>query len=340
MASKEISRRTVLGATAIATAAAATVGTSSLGVAVAAPADPSDPRARTESAGLLQRVEVVSVPAVGEEVRFYAAASLNPNGINAGTTLQFAGTQGVRPVNGTAATTNYASVSLDVPLRSMLTSIEYVIEGTPQAGRMSLIKWTPDSATAFVYLFNQVIPAAVNGITVYAGALSEVVDGLHTYEAFYTDNGTALTTSVCNGIRVRYLPPSNGLVAITPVRAYDSRLNMVPDANGVLSGGNNRTVSVANARDVTTGAVIGAAVPATAIAIAYTLTVTDTTGQGFLSVNPGGVTAISASTINWFGAGQILANTGAVKLGPNRTLTVVAGGNSTHFLIDVVGYYI
>ena len=338
MASKGISRRTVLGATAAVTAATVAGATPLRGLAMASPPDPSDPRMRVESAGLLQRLEVVSVPAIGEEVRFYAAASLNPNGTAAGTTLHFAGARGVRPVNATPGT-NYASVSLDVPLGSMLTSIEYIVEGTPQAGRVSLIKWTADSATAFSYLYNQTIPPAVNGISVYSQALAEVVDGQHTYEAFYSDNGVALATSVCNGVRLRYLPPSTGFVAITPARAYDSRLNMIPDANGTLAGGANRTVSVASARDISTGAVTGALVPASAIAVAYTLTVTDTVGQGFLTVNPGGVVAVSASSINWFGAGQILANTGVVKLGPGRSLIVVAGGGATHFIIDIVGYY-
>jgi hypothetical protein len=231
-----------------------------------------------------------------------------------------------------------------VPLGSTLTGIEFVIEGTPlQAGRIALIRWTTDSVTPFVYLYNQTIPAATTGISVYTQPLSEVVDGTHTYEAFYTDNGTPISPAVrsaCNGIRVRYVAPSNGLVPITPARAYDSRLNMAPDANGPITGGANRTVSVANARDVATGGIIGALVPQNATAIAYTLTVADTVGQGFLAGNPGGVVVVSASTINWSGPGQLLANTGVVKLGPNRTVTVVAGGNSTNFIIDIVGYYI
>jgi hypothetical protein len=294
---------------------------------------------RVETAGVLRRLEVLTLPSIGEEVRFYAAATLNPNGTLAGTTLQFAGARGVRPVNAVAST-NYASVSIDVPVGSTLTGIEYIIEGTPQAGRLSLIKWTTDSASAFSYLYNQTIPGGVNGITVYSQALTEVVDGLHTYEAFYSDNGVALATSVCNGIRVRYHPPSNGFVSITPARAYDSRLNMVPDANGTLAGGSNRTVSVTNARDIFTGAAVAAVIPINAVAVAYTLTVVDTAGQGFLAVNPGGVTAVSASSINWFGAGEILANTGVVRLGPGGALTVVAGGGSTNFIIDIVGYYI
>jgi hypothetical protein len=333
--SRKLSRRSMLGATAAATAAAAVGSELSLGSAIAAG---SDPRGQTENVGELRQLEALSTPAIGEDVRFYAAGSLNPNGIAAGTTLAFGGARGVRPVNG-GATTNYASASVDVPLGSTLTNIEYIVEGT-QAGRVALIRWTADAAVAQTYLYQQTLPGAGSGIVVYSSPLTEVVDGLHTYEAFFTDNGTPSATTFCNGIRVRFRPPSSGLVPITPARVYDSRLNMAPDANGTITGGSNRTVSVANARNVATGAIIGAVVPANATAIAYTLTISDTTGQGYLAVNPGGVTVVSASTINWFGAGQILANTGVVKVANDRTITVVAGGGSTNFIVDVVGYFL
>ena len=331
--SSKVSRRTVLGATAAATAAAAVGAELSPGRASAA----SDPRGQTESVGELLALEVLSTPAIGEDLRFYAAGSLNPNGLVGGTTLSFEAARGVKPVNS-AATVNYASASLDVPLGSTLTNIEYVIEGT-QVGRVALIKWTTDAVIAHTYLYQQTLPGSGSGIVVYSSPLSEVVDGLHTYEAFFTDNGTVAPT-YCNGIRLRFRPPSSGLVPITPARVYDSRLNMAPDANGTISGGSNRTVSVANARNVATGAIIGAVVPANATAIAFTLTISDTAGQGYLAVNPGGTTVVSASTINWFGAGQILANTGVVKVANDRTITVVAGGGSTNFIVDVVGYFL
>jgi hypothetical protein len=117
---------------------------------------------------------------------------------------------------------------------------------------------------------------------------------------------------------------------------------MAPDTNGVLASGANRTVSVADARDVTTGAITGPLVPATATAIAYTLTATSTVAHGFLAVNPGGVTTVSASTINWTAAASTLANTGVVKIDSTRTITVIAGGPgaSANFIIDIVGYYL
>jgi hypothetical protein len=337
-----MSRRSVIGATAAATAAA-TLGSSSFARVAGAAAGADDPRARVESVGTLRRIDALSAVATGEEVRFFAANALVPNGTIANTS-SVTGVRGASPRNAGGGT-NYLSASVDVPAGSTLTSIEFVIEGTPQAGRVALIRWVPDSATAFDYLTNQTIPAAVNGITVYSSPLTAplaTVDGLHTYEAFFSDNGVASLT-FCNGIRVRYTPPVSGFVPITPARVYDSRLNMAPDANGAIATGSNRTVSVADARDVTTGAITGALVPATAKALAYTLTVAGTVASGFLAVNPGGVTTVSASTINWSAAGSAFANTGVVRIDSSRTVTVVAGGpatSSTHFIIDVVGYYL
>ena len=343
MSERSMSRRSVIGATVAATAAA-TVGSSSFARVAGAAAGADDPRARVESVGTLRRTDALSAAAAGEEVRFFAGNALVPNGTTADTT-SVTGVRGASPRNAVPGGTNYLSASIEVPAGSTLTSIEFIIEGTPQAGRVALIRWVPDSATAFDYLTNQTIPAAVNGIAVYSAALTAplaTVDGLHTYEAFFTDNGVASTT-FCNGIRVKYIPPVSGFVPITPARVYDSRLNMAPDANGAIATGSNRTVSVADARDVTTGAITGALVPATGKALAYTLTVAGTVASGFLAVNPGGVTTVSASTINWSAPGAAFANTGVVKIDSSRTVTVVAGGpatSSTNFIIDVVGYYL
>jgi hypothetical protein len=129
--------------------------------------------------------------------------------------------------------------------------------------------------------------------------------------------------------------------AIAPVRVYDSRLGGVPSP-GRLDNGQSRVVSIKDARNEATGDVVGAnVVPAGATAIVCNLTVTDTTGNGgFLSVVPGDAVAASGSSINWFGAGQNLANGITATIAADRTVKVFAGGgSSTHFIIDVSGYY-
>ena len=97
---------------------------------------------------------------------------------------------------------------------------------------------------------------------------------------------------------------------ITPGRAYDSRK---PSANP-LATGQSRTVSVATKYDVN-GSSLGTFVPAGATAIAYNLTVINTVGSnGYLAINEGGNTTVSASIINWSASGLPLANSSLVRL--------------------------
>ena len=108
-----------------------------------------------------------------------------------------------------------------------------------------------------------------------------------------------------------------------------------------MASGSSRIVSVANGIDLTTGAVnLTDVVPIGATAIAYNLTVVDTTGSGFLAVTAGSSTAFRASSINWSAAGQILANGQLAPLDADRRIRVFAGGGGTaHALVDVQGYY-
>jgi len=128
--------------------------------------------------------------------------------------------------------------------------------------------------------------------------------------------------------------------AISPVRVFDSR---APQPNpGALSPGEHRTVSVADGRDLVSGVVTAAGVvPVGATAVTCNVTVVNTESPGgFLAVNPGGDTVVAASTINWFGAGQILANAITSALGGDRQLTMIAGSAGTDFILDVSGYYL
>ena len=129
--------------------------------------------------------------------------------------------------------------------------------------------------------------------------------------------------------------------AVTPSRVYDSRLSTYP-LNGVLSSLQDRTVSVANSYNTSGVLVTSNFVPAGATAVFANVTVVDTVGAGYLAVNPGGTFGVSASTINWSAAGQILANGVALTLNGSRQLTVVAGpaAGSTNFIIDITGYWL
>lgn len=130
--------------------------------------------------------------------------------------------------------------------------------------------------------------------------------------------------------------------AITPTRVYDSRA--AAPAQGVLGAGGNKTLSVKDGRDLTTGNVtVADLIPAGTTAITANITVVNTVGSGFLAVNPGGNTTVSAATVNWFASGQILNNGVNVTLNATRDVTVICGGGTgaqTDFVIDATGYYL
>jgi len=126
--------------------------------------------------------------------------------------------------------------------------------------------------------------------------------------------------------------------AIDPKRVYDSRA--AQPSPGALAAGSSRVVSVADGRDLDTGAVTRAGlVPEDATAITYNLTITATVGSGFVAVAPGSATTFGASAINWSTSGTTIANAGLVQLDLDRQVKVFAEVGATDFVIDVTGYY-
>ena len=147
---------------------------------------------------------------------------------------------------------------------------------------------------------------------------------------FCTNSGTPGTWRKLAG------PASSGAVhAIDPARVYDSRF-----ADGPLGSGFNRQVAVANAIDALTGDVrLFDFVPSGATAVFFNLTITQTTGSGFVFVAPGDATVINGSTINWFSSATTAANASLSTLDGSRNLKAfVAGGGTTHFIVDITGY--
>lgn len=134
--------------------------------------------------------------------------------------------------------------------------------------------------------------------------------------------------------RIGYVPPPT-FVPITPARVYDSR-----SGDGVLSRNSSRLVSVKDARNSAGAVTTPDVVPAGATAITFNLTVTGATGPNFLSVGPGDVASLATSNIN-FPVSDDRANGGVVKLDANRRVKVFNGDQpgSTHFILDVTGYY-
>jgi hypothetical protein len=163
--------------------------------------------------------------------------------------------------------------------------------------------------------------------------------------ALVVDNAGALWYCVTSGTPGTWRQLSGTTTAgayhpVTPGRVYDSRC--AQPSPGPLSSGGIRLLSVAAQRDLNTGAVTNANfIPPNATAVFANVAVVNTMDAGYLTINPGGVTTVSASTINWGTSNQIQANGVSLTLDNARQVTVVAGGSgSTDFLIDIFGYWL
>ncbi|HWM20651.1 MAG TPA: hypothetical protein VNO51_13250 [Ilumatobacteraceae bacterium] len=121
--------------------------------------------------------------------------------------------------------------------------------------------------------------------------------------------------------------PGKGYVAVTPVRVLDTRR----DANPLLHN-EARTLQVAGLVPV----------PETAVAVAMNVTVTQPSGDGFLTVWPGGSAQPATSSVN-FGAGESVPNLVTVGVGADGEILIhdflYSETGTTHVIVDVVGYY-
>jgi hypothetical protein len=325
MSESGISRRKVMAVGAAAVAGASVVGRGA-GAAAAGASTPNAVAGAAQSSQPAMRLETLPALASGEQSYITPGIAMIGSGLITYVSNPYAGEY----------STNWIGIGINVPLGALITGVDFLLYGNPVAGTVNIDKYLPDGA-GYVSAFGPV-PVNGTGAQVFSVPIGETFDGSQAYHAFHSSGSG---TNVLRAIRVRYIPRDTGFVPVTPTRVYDSRLSMVPDANGAIASGANRTLSIVNGRDAGTGVVNSPnIVPANAAAIAYTLTIANTVASGFLAVNPGGNATVSASTINWSQSGALLANTGVVKIAANGTVTVICGGGgSTDFLIDVVGYF-
>jgi hypothetical protein len=105
-----------------------------------------------------------------------------------------------------------------------------------------------------------------------------------------------------------------------PQRVYDSR-----NGDGPLPSNFERTLTQDSAP------------PATDLAYLFNLTVTGTTGTGFLGMFSADIGWPGNSSINWFGPNQLLSNNVYTAFRPSDAgVTVICGGGgSTDFVMDL-----
>ncbi|HEX6739085.1 MAG TPA: choice-of-anchor Q domain-containing protein [Vicinamibacteria bacterium] len=117
---------------------------------------------------------------------------------------------------------------------------------------------------------------------------------------------------------------------VTPCRVLDTRGATGPSGGPALAANQPRTFTVAG----TCG------VPATAWAVVANLTATAASSAGHIRLYPAGTPAPNASAVN-FVAARARANNATLALSASGQLTAMAvlPSGTTHFIVDVFGYY-
>ncbi len=141
-------------------------------------------------------------------------------------------------------------------------------------------------------------------------------------------DGSIYVVSIGNGAIYRIAGGGRFYHTVAPCRLVDTRTS-TPLGSGV-----ERVFTL-------TGGACG--VPATARAVALNVTVTGSTGQGFVTLAPGNFAIPATSTLN-FSAGQTRANNAVSALstdgqGRVKAFASVTGPGSVHLILDVAGYF-
>jgi uncharacterized repeat protein (TIGR01451 family) len=165
------------------------------------------------------------------------------------------------------------------------------------------------------------IPA---GVVQLSNTASIADDGTNGTDPTPGDNTGSDTTPVTGA------QPFTDYYTITACRLIDTRI-----------GGSGGPV-ISNVPRIFTAAG-SCGIPADAVAISVTLSVSTPSGSGYLTLYPGNASIPLASTIN-FKMGITLSNNAVVQLATNAAGTIgakslVSGGGGVDIVIDVVGYF-
>lgn len=134
-------------------------------------------------------------------------------------------------------------------------------------------------------------------------------------------------------------------VPVEHFRAMDSRDG---DGKMVVGGEPDESVRFADLARRADDEFSTRKIPAEAVAVSFNVTVSQTEGQGFLHVGSPVEDPGEASTLNWYGDDQIVANSGVTIVGSTDADVVlfsrltVGGepGAAAQVIVDVTGYYI
>ncbi|MEZ5143237.1 MAG: hypothetical protein R2726_12070 [Acidimicrobiales bacterium] len=224
----------------------------------------------------------------------------------------------------------YLVAPVDLEANSLLTDLTVGVTNSSGGNATFYLESFPIAGGASTAVGTIDIPSgAVATIQVGSTVLSHTVNANTTYDAaIYTPTSGSIRVF---SMRLGYVPFGYGFTPITPTRVYDSRAGNPPlgVTKGQLSNG-TRVVNMLN----------GLMLPVTPKGVLCNLTVVNTSASGFISLYKNGSAWPGTSSINWFAANEIVANTAYTDVDASgQAIAKVPANSSTDFFIDAVGYY-
>jgi len=221
-------------------------------------------------------------------------------------------------------------IDLDLEAGITITEVAFSAFNKPGATLTGRLERLPYAGGAATVIASVGFPGNNPAVDIRGAAVANVVVGEG--DAF-TARMTCDIYSQWVGFRLGYIPFGFGYTPITPKRVYDSRAGNPPlgVTKGPLSNG-TRVINLLN----------GVTLPTNVkpVGLLVNLAVVNTSASGFLSLYQNGIADPGTSSINWFRANEIVANTTFTGIdSTGNAIAKVPANSSTDFFIDVVGYY-
>ena len=317
---------------------------------------PGDPVAHLVEVGVGQNGQVsilsnATTDVVVDVEGYYLSSSATPTGLYNGVSpTRVCDTRSGNPSNlsGAEAQCNGHTLSANTPLQVQVTGLAAVPASGVSAVVLNLTA-TGFNSNGYVTLYpggsgvpitsnlnfhtgegpvtNEVIvPVTSTGsITIVSDTTTDVIIDV---EGYFTSTSSTATGS-------QFTPEA------TPARILDTRCGVNPPPSACAS----ENLPPANASIGTLGAATSVSVkvsglggvPTSAKAVVVNVTATDTTSNGFLSVNPAS-TPPETSNLNWT-AGETVSNLVIATISASGAITIYNHSGSADVIVDVMGWY-
>lgn len=211
-------------------------------------------------------------------------------------------------------------------VEATLTAVNPRLDGYARVGAAAV---PPSDANALMFTRGK---NRANTLTVplSAGALG--------HASLWNPRGTSDYVLDVQGYYVPEAQPGLRYTPVTPCRAADTRRG-----GGALGSTSNRAFQVRGSGAAFTaqgGTAAGCGIPDDAAAVKTSVTAVPTTSSsGYLRTWASQTSIPAASFLQHAGKGTTVTNTGNVAVGSNGKIALGNRGGSSHYVLDVVGYY-